>query len=116
MQVYLASNPPGQGQLLNSAILTSVGQAQSNGAVNQRIVAVGGNDGSRDAARPIKVEPVDSCAEHDVKFDGDRASTSSTSASELGTDVGEESGRQASALQHQQIVIKQEQITGTQLN
>ena len=82
--MYLASNPPGQGQLLNSAILTSVGQAQSNGT--QRIVAVGGNDQSQTGRIPVKVEPIESGTDHDVKCDAHpSASFSSTSASELGT-------------------------------
>ena len=107
-QVYLASNAPGQGQLLNSAILTGVGQAPTNGAMNQRIVAVGGTDSRRDSA--IKVEPVDN---EPARLDGDRASHSSTSASELGTDASEEAGRQALTNQPEQIVIKQEPDAGS---
>ena len=108
--MYLASNPPGQGQLLNSAILTSVGQAQSNGT--QRIVAVGGNDQSQTGRIPVKVEPIESGTDHDVKCDAHpSASFSSTSASELGTDSDYEPPQTGQSLQ---IAIKPEPISGNE--
>ena len=108
-QVYLASNQPGHGQLLNSVpILTSVGQGQSNGGMNQRIVAVGGNHQSK--SYPVKIEPVDGGTEQGADSNASR----STSASELGTDVSEENGHEAPETRSEQLVIKQEQNTGNE--
>ena len=111
-QVYLTSNHPGQGQLLNPVpILTSVGQGQSNGAMNQRIVAVGGNQPPYEVY-PVKVEPVES--ETEAKTDGSGGNTSfnSTSASELENDGNEDNGRGHQLTRPEQIGIKQEYCTG----
>ena len=106
-QVYLASNQAGQGQLLNSVpILTSVGQGQSNGAVNQRIVAVGGNKPTGERV-PVKVEPAENRAQIKTESNWENNSDS-TSASETDTDGNEEIVPQTLPNKPAQIAIKQE--------
>ena len=98
-KVFLAGNSAGQGQLLNSAILTSMGQAQANGNVGQRIVAVGGKNA------PVKMEPTDP---PDVKCDGEWTSLSSFSDSEIGAAATDEDSHCSGEKRPEKIVIKQE--------
>ena len=108
--MYLTSNQPGQGQLLNQVpILTSVGQGPSNGAMNQRIVAVGGNQ-SPTREFPVKLEPVES--EPDEKTDGSgETSFNSNSAHELDNDAATNDD-ETQLTKSEQIVVKQEQFGG----